>query len=49
MEKEKLGLPQNWTPQYLIDKDTWMKDYFSPNDKTGRRVRRTYFSGPMSV
>lgn len=22
MEKEKLGTPQDWKPQYLIDKDT---------------------------
>lgn len=49
MEKEKLGKPQNWTPQYLDDTDNWMKDYFNEtNDKTARCARRKYFSGPMS-
>jgi len=49
MEKEKLGQPQDWQPQYLIDKDTWMKDYFDENDTSGRNARRKYFAGPMSL
>jgi len=49
MEKEKLGEPQDWRPQYLIDEDTWMEDYFDPNDKTGRNARRKYFAGPISL
>jgi phosphatidylserine/phosphatidylglycerophosphate/cardiolipin synthase-like enzyme len=49
MEKKKLGKPQNWTPQYLVDDDKWMKDYFEQtSDKTARFLRRKYFSGPMS-
>ena len=49
MEKEGLGQPQNWQPQYLIDSDTWMKDYFNENDKSGRNARRKYFAGPTSL
>ena len=49
MEKEQLGTPQDWKPQYLIDKDTWMKDYFDPNDKSARFARRKYFAGPMAL
>lgn len=48
LDKEKLGHPQNWKPQFLIDKDSWMKDYFSTTDKTGRFMRRKYFAGPMA-
>ena len=48
MEKEKLGKPQDWKPQYLINNDSWMKDYFNPNDKTARFARRKYFSGSMA-
>lgn len=50
MEKKKLDKPQDWQPQYLIDDDAWMKDYFDDkNDKSARCLRRLYFSGPMSV
>ena len=49
MEKEKLGQPQDWKPQYLIDHDKWMKDYFDPNDKSARFARRKYFAGPMTL
>ena len=49
MEKKKLGQPQDWQPQYLIDNDSWMKDYFNENDKTGRNARRKYFAGPISL
>ena len=49
MEKEKLGKPQDWRPQYLIDNDDWMKDYFDPNDKSARYARRKYFAGPMAL
>jgi hypothetical protein len=48
LDKEKLGHPQNWKPQFLIDSDSWMKDYFSTTDKTGRFMRRKYFAGPMA-
>ena len=48
LENKKLGKPENWTPQYLIDDDKWMDDYFSPADTSGRRLRREYFSGPMA-
>ena len=49
MEKEQLGAPQDWKPQYLIDNDTWMKDYFDPKDKSARFARRKYFAGPMAL
>ena len=49
MEKKKLGQPENWQPQYLIDSDSWMKDYFNENDKSGRNARRKYFAGPISL
>jgi phosphatidylserine/phosphatidylglycerophosphate/cardiolipin synthase-like enzyme len=49
MEKEKLGKPQDWKPQYLIDKDSWMKDYFDPKDKSARFARRKYFAGPLAL
>jgi len=48
MEKEALGEPQEWKPQYLVTDDSWMKDYFSPTDRSGRNTRRQYFSGPMA-
>lgn len=41
--------PERWTPQYLVPNDTWMSDYFRKSDKTGRRARREYFAGAMSV
>jgi phosphatidylserine/phosphatidylglycerophosphate/cardiolipin synthase-like enzyme len=49
MEKEGLGQPQEWQPQYLIDNDSWMKDYFNESDKSGRNARRKYFAGPMAM
>ena len=49
MEKEKLGKPQDWKPQYLSESDDWMESYFDPDDKSGRYVRRLYFAGPMSL
>jgi phosphatidylserine/phosphatidylglycerophosphate/cardiolipin synthase-like enzyme len=36
-EQMKLG--------FLVDKGDWTKDYFSPKDTTGRRLRREYFAG----
>lgn len=47
-EKTKLNKPQNWKPQFLINDDSWMKDYFEINNKAARYQRRKYFSGPMS-
>ena len=41
--------PDTWTPQYLIDDDSWMDDYFDPKDRSARYLRRTYFSGPMTL
>lgn len=49
MEKEKLGKPQDWKPQYLVDDDKWMKPYFDPEDPSARYLRRKYFAGPMAV
>jgi phosphatidylserine/phosphatidylglycerophosphate/cardiolipin synthase-like enzyme len=49
MEKKKTGSPDEWKPQYLETKDSWMDDYFDPADKTARHARRVYFSGPMAV
>ncbi len=48
MDKKKKGSPEEWRPQYLIEKDDWMADYFDPADTSGRFVRRAYFAGPMS-
>jgi phosphatidylserine/phosphatidylglycerophosphate/cardiolipin synthase-like enzyme len=47
-EKTKLNKPQNWKPQFLIDDDSWMNDYFEIDNKTARYQRRKYFSGPMT-
>jgi len=49
MEKEKLGKPQDWKPQYLIDDDKWMKPYFDPKDTSARYARRKYFAGAMAL
>jgi len=49
LEKEKLGKPQEWKPEYLVNKDEWMKPYFTEGEKSGRYLRREYFAGPMSV
>ncbi len=47
-EKKKKGAPEEWKPQYLIETDAWMADYFNPADRSGRFARRTYFAGPMA-
>ena len=49
MEKKKTGHPESWTPQYLIDDDSWMSPYFDAADKSARFARRRYFAGPMAV
>jgi phosphatidylserine/phosphatidylglycerophosphate/cardiolipin synthase-like enzyme len=49
MQKEKLGKPQDWKPQYLIDDDSWMETYFDAKDTSARYARRKYFAGPMAV
>jgi phosphatidylserine/phosphatidylglycerophosphate/cardiolipin synthase-like enzyme len=49
MEKKAAGTPEDWKPQYLVDDDIWMEDYFDPADTTARFARRGYFAGPMSV
>lgn len=41
--------PDTWTPQYLVEDDRWMSDYFDPKDRSARYLRRAYFSGPMAV
>jgi phosphatidylserine/phosphatidylglycerophosphate/cardiolipin synthase-like enzyme len=38
-----------WKPQYLIEDDSWMDQYFDSHDTSGRYRRRVYFSGPLSV
>jgi phosphatidylserine/phosphatidylglycerophosphate/cardiolipin synthase-like enzyme len=48
-EKKKENKPEKWKPQYLINDDTWMDDYYNSGDRTGRYLKRLYFSGPMSV
>ncbi len=45
IEKENAGTAQEWKPQYLSTKDSWMKDYFNKKDRTGRYARRVYFAG----
>ena len=48
MERTGQPTPTDWTPQFLIDDDRWMTDYFDPNDGSARYLRRVYFSGPMT-
>ncbi len=49
VKKQGITGIQEWKPQYLIEDDSWMTDYFNDvNDKTARCLRRKYFSGPMS-
>ncbi len=38
---------EEWRPQYLIEDDSWSAPYFDEQDRSGRRLRRRYFSGPM--
>lgn len=49
MERKKTGSPEEWKPQFLETKDSWMRDYFDPADTSARNARRTYFAGPMAV
>jgi phosphatidylserine/phosphatidylglycerophosphate/cardiolipin synthase-like enzyme len=49
MQKRKNGTPESWQPQFLADHDGWMTQYFDPDDTSGRRARREYFAGPMSL
>ena len=49
MDREKTDNPMKWTPQFLIENDSWTADYFDPKDTSGRRARREYFAGPLSV
>jgi len=49
MEKKKAGTPEDWTPQFLVDDDSWMAPYFDPHDRSARDTRRKYFGGPMAV
>jgi hypothetical protein len=47
-KKKKGGKPESWQPQFLIDDDKWMTQYFNAADTSGRFVRREYFAGPMA-
>ena len=49
LERKKFGKAGDWKPQFLIDSDAWMQDYFDPKDPSARYLRREYFAGPMSV
>jgi phosphatidylserine/phosphatidylglycerophosphate/cardiolipin synthase-like enzyme len=49
MEKKEAGTPEQWTPQFLVDDDSWMAPYFDPHDRSARDTRRRYFAGPMAV
>jgi hypothetical protein len=49
MEKKKAGTSETWTPQFLVDDDSWMAPYFDPHDRSARDTRRKYFGGPMAV
>jgi phosphatidylserine/phosphatidylglycerophosphate/cardiolipin synthase-like enzyme len=49
MERKEFGKPDQWKPNYLIENDSWMADYFNVADTSGRYVRRRYFAGPISV
>jgi hypothetical protein len=49
MERKQAGMPEEWTPQFLVDDDSWMAPYFDPNDRSARDIRRRYFAGPMAL
>jgi hypothetical protein len=49
MAKHRAGTPDTWKPQYLIDSDSWMTQYFDPADRSARNARRAYFGGPISL
>jgi hypothetical protein len=49
LDKKRKGMPEDWKPQFLIETDDWMADYFDPADTKARYARRTYFAGPMSA
>jgi phosphatidylserine/phosphatidylglycerophosphate/cardiolipin synthase-like enzyme len=49
LERKQAGMPEEWTPQFLVDDDSWMAPYFDPNDRSARDMRRRYFGGPMAV
>ncbi len=49
MERKKAGIPEDWTPQFLVDDDSWLAPYFDPHDRSARDTRRRYFAGPMAV
>ena len=49
MQNEKLGKPEKWKPNFLIDNDSWMKQYFDAKDTSGRFARRAYFAGPLAL
>jgi phosphatidylserine/phosphatidylglycerophosphate/cardiolipin synthase-like enzyme len=49
LEHHPEGTPDTWQPQFLIDNDDWMSDYFDPNDGSARFARRKYYAGPLSV
>lgn len=37
--------PADFAQRFLVDDDDWTEDYFTPDDRNGRYVRRRYFSG----
>jgi len=48
LQKQATRTAEEWTPQYLVNDDGWMQDYFDPDDRSARFARRVYFAGPMS-
>ena len=49
MQSKQVGKPEKWKPNFLVDDDSWMKQYFDPQDRSGRFARRAYFAGPLSL
>ena len=49
MQTKQVGKPEKWKPNFLINDDSWMKQYFDPRDRSGRFARRSYFAGPLSL
>ncbi|MDK1494086.1 phospholipase D-like domain-containing protein [Sinorhizobium sp. 7-81] len=45
MAKNPDKSPEDFNVRFLVEKDDWTRDYFDPNDPTGRYARRLYFSG----
>jgi phosphatidylserine/phosphatidylglycerophosphate/cardiolipin synthase-like enzyme len=50
LDRKKSGAAvDEWKPQFLETEDSWMADYFDPDDSSARYARRRYFSGEIAL